>query len=293
MALPFSPRSRSDATQMALRPCSRISPRHRQQVAELAQARQLHQHRQVHAGDHFDAASLEKRHREIGRRAAKHVGQHDDARARRATRAMACAISSRASLHVVVPADRDGREMRQVADDRLGRVHQLRRELPVRHDHHADHGSAIGSRVASAGIDLRIVTSVAPRRDGARGPARLEVGQRPPQRFGEHHRAVPAARAADGDRQVALPSAHVLRHEEPQQVRAASRNWPVDGVLSHERHDAPVLAGLRLQRGHEVRVRQEAHVEHEVGVERHAVLEAEAQERDEQRTRCACVARSA
>ena len=39
----------------------------------------------------------------------------------------------------------------------------------------------------------------------------------------------------------------------------------------------------RPQRRHEVRVRQAAHVEHEVGVERHAVLEAEAEERDHQR----------
>ena len=42
-------------------------------------------------------------------------------------------------VHVVVPADRDRGELRQVADDHLGGVHQLGRELPVRDDDDANH----------------------------------------------------------------------------------------------------------------------------------------------------------
>ena len=42
-------------------------------------------------------------------------------------------------LDVLVPADRDGEEIRQVADDGLGGVDQLGGELPVGHDDDADH----------------------------------------------------------------------------------------------------------------------------------------------------------
>jgi len=41
-------------------------------------------------------------------------------------------------LHVVVPPDRDRREMRQIADDDLGGVDQLRRQLAVRYDDNAE-----------------------------------------------------------------------------------------------------------------------------------------------------------
>ena len=52
-------------------------------------------------------------------------------------------------------------------------------------------------------------------------------------------------------------------------------------------HDRAIAAGAAAQRRHEVRVRQAADVEHEVGVDRHAVLEAEAEQRDhEARARC-------
>ena len=56
-------------------------------------------------------------------------------------------------------------------------------------------------------------------------------------------------------------------------------NSRVDGVPLHERRDGAVAAGPPPQRRHEMRVRQAAHVEHQVGVDRHAVLVAEAEER--------------
>ena len=37
-------------------------------------------------------------------------------------------------IDIVVPADRHGCEVRQIADDHLRGVHQLRGELPVRDD---------------------------------------------------------------------------------------------------------------------------------------------------------------
>ena len=94
-------------------------------------------------------------------------------------------------VHVVVPADRHGGELRQVADDRLGRVHQLGRELAVRDDDDANHGALRrcatcmnltsfaacrcpgGARAAvDAGLDVGQLRGAAPRRsspsDGGR-----------------------------------------------------------------------------------------------------------------------------
>jgi hypothetical protein len=53
-------------------------------------------------------------------------------------------------------------------------------------------------------------------------------------------------------------------------------NSRVDASRSMKRHRA-VAPGPPPQRRHEMRIRQAAHVEHEVGVDRHAVLVAEAE----------------
>ena len=47
------------------------------------------------------------------------------------------------------------------------------------------------------------------------------------------------------------------------------------GQRLEERDDRRVLAGQRRQRGLVMRVGQAAHIEHEIGIQRHAVLEAE------------------
>ena len=76
----FSPRSRSDATQMALRPSSRISRASVSRSRLLRRPRQLDQHRQVDAGDDLDLAGSRNVTAEVRRRAAEHVGQHQHAR---------------------------------------------------------------------------------------------------------------------------------------------------------------------------------------------------------------------
>ena len=53
------------------------------------------------------------------------------------TRAIACADVLARIVDVVVPADRDRGELRQVADDHLGGVDQLGGQLPVRDDNDA------------------------------------------------------------------------------------------------------------------------------------------------------------
>ena len=42
-------------------------------------------------------------------------------------------------VDIVMPADRHRGELRQIADDHLGCVEQLGRQLPVRHDDDANH----------------------------------------------------------------------------------------------------------------------------------------------------------
>ena len=50
-------------------------------------------------------------------------------------------------------------------------------------------------------------------------PHALDLGQRLLQRFGDHHRPVLAARAADGNGQIALALAHVVRQGELEERR--------------------------------------------------------------------------
>ncbi|GMA85017.1 hypothetical protein GCM10025868_02670 [Angustibacter aerolatus] len=84
-----------------------------------------------------------------------------------------------------------------------------------------------------------------------------------------------AAGAADADRDVALALGLVPRDD-----RLEALDEPVEEDLraalgQHERAHRLVEPRLRAQAGHPVRVRQEPHVDHEVGVERHPVLEPE------------------
>ena len=110
----------------------------RQEVGRLTQARELDEHRQIDAGDHFDPIGFEKGHPEIRRRPAEHVREQQDALVAAHPLDRLRDVLSRI-VDVVVPADRDGGELRQVADDHLGRVHQLVRELSVSHDDDANH----------------------------------------------------------------------------------------------------------------------------------------------------------
>ncbi len=102
--------------------------------------------------------------------------------------------------------------------------------------------------------------------------------QRPPDAVGDGHRAMPAAGAADGDRQVALALGDVGGDEELEQrqqpaVELARLRARLD-VGAHRL----VEAGLRSQLVDVVGVGQEADVEGEVGVARRAVLEAEGEQ---------------
>src|SRR4051794_29424071 len=92
--------------------------------------------------------------------------------------------------------------------------------------------------------------------------------------LGHHHRAMPAAGAADPDGQMGLALAYVggqevLEQRDQPLVEVAQ---PVRGhhVVAHRRVEPGEVAQVLLV----VRVRQEAHVEQQVGIARGAVLEA-------------------
>ena len=132
------PRSRSDATQIAFRPCSRISratssrSRGPSRLASLISIGRL-----TPVITSTLSASRNVRPRFDG------VPPNMSVRIRTPHRRPARADRLRDLLarvvHVVVPADRHRGELRQVADDRLRRVHQLGGELPVRDDDDANH----------------------------------------------------------------------------------------------------------------------------------------------------------
>src|SRR3954471_8227907 len=103
--------------------------------------------------------------------------------------------------------------------------------------------------------------------------------------LGDRDRAVPAAGAADRDREVRLAFGDVLRQQEVEQRDDALVELGEAPVALDVGDDARVVAGQRPERRLVVRVGEEAHVEHEVGVAGGAVLEAEALERDRQARR--------
>ena len=101
-------------------------------------------------------------------------------------------------------------------------------------------------------------------------------------RLGDRDAAVLAARAADGDSELLLALGDVARHDAVEQRLPADHE--ILGLLAV--HDEVAHGGVearqRTQLGIVVGVRQEAHVDHQVGVDRGAVLEAERVDRDGQ-----------
>src|SRR4051794_27454992 len=97
--------------------------------------------------------------------------------------------------------------------------------------------------------------------------------------LGDDDRAVPAARAADGDVEVGLPLLDVARQQVVQQRDEALVERVELAAAVHELDDLRVAPRERPQVGDVVWVGQEADVEAQVGVARRSVLVAEAHER--------------
>src|SRR5690242_14311820 len=88
-------------------------------------------------------------------------------------------------------------------------------------------------------------------------------------------------RTSEGDRQIALPLAYVMRQEVYQQLRNSSDELPRlrkgPNIFRHLR----IAPGQRTKLRNEMWVRQEANVEDKIRVLRHSVLESEAYARDQ------------
>src|SRR5262245_14499392 len=99
----------------------------------------------------------------------------------------------------------------------------------------------------------------------------------------ERDGAVTPAGAAQGHGQVRLALPLVEREEEPEEILDLAEQRAAVLERHHELVHGRIAAVETLEAVDEVRVREEAHVEHEVGIVRRPVLEAEGHERDLER----------
>ena len=99
---------------------------------------ELHQHRQVDAGEHLDVRPVHHRDREVGRGAAEHVGQDHHAVAGVGALHRLDDVAA-ALLDVVVGADRDGLDLLLLADHVLQGRAELDGKPPVGNENQAYH----------------------------------------------------------------------------------------------------------------------------------------------------------
>ena len=102
------------------------------------------------------------------------------------------------------------------------------------------------------------------------------ISREPPaQLLRDRHAAVLAAGAADSQRQVALAFSRVTATDEVDQLDVPVEELPRAGLGEHVVGDRSLLPRQVLQLGNPERVRQEAHIDDEIGVQRQPVLVAE------------------
>ena len=216
---------------MYLRPAS-WAMRTASAIGRLRTRGELDQHRQVDAGQHLDARMLHDRDREVGRRAAEHVGQHDHAVAGvagpRPLQDLAAPL-----FHVVLGADADRRDALLRTDDMLQRGQEFARQIAVGHEYDADHPPLPES--LSATCPPR--TSVSRCERVTERPALAQPVCQP---FGDRDRAVPAAGAAHGDGQIALALGVESRQQRPDQPFQPVDERLVVGVGGDEGGHRPV-----------------------------------------------------
>src|SRR5262245_9487033 len=94
------------------------------------------------------------------------------------------------------------------------------------------------------------------------------------------HGAMLAAGAADGDREVAAIVALIVRDARLDELRDLVDEAPDIRVRLQESDHFRIAAREAPERGLPVRIRQRARVEHEIGVARQSMLEAEGFEHD-------------
>ena len=123
---------------MLLWPCSLTIFAAAASFCSFSNLRELDQHRQIYSGNDFDFVLIEKCRGDICRRTAKHVCQDQNA-IRRLYAFQAFWIILVAILNIIVPTDRNGRDVMDLPDDHLRRIQQLDRQPAMSDNQSADH----------------------------------------------------------------------------------------------------------------------------------------------------------
>src|SRR6202171_2824615 len=100
--------------------------------------------------------------------------------------------------------------------------------------------------------------------------------QRLAHRFRQHYRAMASPRAAERDCQITLPLTNIVRDQISQQSLDAPQELPGLRKRADITGHARIAPGKFAQLGNEMRIRQKAHVEDEVGVGWYTILVTEA-----------------
>ena len=108
--------------------------------------------------------------------------------------------------------------------------------------------------------------------------------------FGYIDGAMPPARAAEGERESRFPFGDVQRDEKVEQGLETLQEALRFGLRVEEGGDRSIGSASVAQSRHVVRIRQEPHVEYEVGIQRQAELETERHDVDAERGRVCRVA---
>src|SRR5271165_6337620 len=114
--------------------------------------------------------------------------------------------------------------------------------------------------------------------DDVRGESSLL--QRRLHRLGHHHRAMLPARTAERYRQIAFPFLDVVGNQVGQEPLHAAQKLSGLGERPDITTHLRVFAGEALQLRYKMWIRQEAHVEHQVGIRGHPKFIAETHQRD-------------
>src|SRR5579871_540260 len=98
--------------------------------------------------------------------------------------------------------------------------------------------------------------------------------------LGDHYRTMLPSGATKGDGEVALSLVDVVRQQVHQQIGNARDEFAGLREGSYVFRHAWIASGERPKLGHKVRIGQEAHIEEEIRILRHALAETEAHARD-------------
>src|SRR5262245_33394008 len=98
---------------------------------------------------------------------------------------------------------------------------------------------------------------------------------------GNEDRAMAPASASDGDRDVGFAFLLVFRKQEVDELINVVQKLSRRLVRVHVFDDSSVGSGMRFQMWDKIRIRQKTDVEHQVGVDGHAVLESETDKRNQ------------